>query len=322
MFPYCVYCSKTIGKEDAALLSQQTQEKDEHEEPINSKESYGTFVSVVERFIQKNSLSTEEYEQDKYAISACIFSYLVGENIALPFFPPVNDDRATKIKGLVDGPPSVTGVNSMDLCQPVNEPISTMTPVDDTPKSEADIQRKYWSEKRQKRQEEFAVKAMKQRGTAVTNLGLGPGAVLTLKVDYRTHSHASGLTAIVYKSNTTGGALICCEHGVITHNGEKKDYWVPSDKYLIVAGKDEVCNIPPGIAKIRAIVQAGEYDPKKQVRISYAKYHEITIGASSPCKRNICSCKRGCTKSCGCRRKNLKCTSSCGCSGTCMPEDL
>ena len=115
---------------------------------------------------------------------------------------------------------------------------------------------------------------------------------------------------------------LCCEHGVITHNGEKKDYWVPSDKYLIVAGKDEVCNIPPAIAKIRAMVQAGEYDPKKQVRISYAKYHEITIGASSPCKRNICSCKRGCTKSCGCRRKNLKCTSSCGCSGTCMPEDL
>ncbi len=81
------------------------------------------------------------------------------------------------------------------------------------------------------------------------------------------------MTAIVYKSNTTGGALICCEHKVITHNGEKKDYWVPSDKYLIVAGKDEMCNIPPAIAKIRAVVQAGEYDYAKQVRISYAKYH-------------------------------------------------
>ena len=126
MFPYCVYCSKTIGKEDAALLSQQTQEKDEHEEPINSEESYGTFVSVVERFIQKNYLSTEEYEQDKYAISARIFSYLVGENIALPFFPPVNDDRATRIMGPVDGPHSVTAVNSMELCQPVNEPALTL----------------------------------------------------------------------------------------------------------------------------------------------------------------------------------------------------
>ena len=306
------------------MLSQQTQEETKHEDKIESNESYGTFVSVVDQFIQDGNLSTAEYERQKYAISASIYSFLVGDNIALPLFPP------STLTGPVDGPPlentptsTATPVNAMELCQPVNEPpLTLMTPVDDTSKSEADIQRKYWSDKRKKRQEEFAVKAMKQRGTAVTNLGLGPGAVLTLKVDYRTHSHASGLTAIVYKSNTTGGAQICCEHGVITHNGEKKDYWVPSDKYLIVAGKDEVCNIPPAIAKIRAIVQAGEYDYKKQVRISYAKYHEITIGASSPCKRNICSCKRGCTKSCGCRRKNLKCTSSCGCSGTCMPEDL
>ena len=84
----------------------------------------------------------------------------------------------------------------------------------------------------------YARKAMKQRGKALVEKGLGPGAVLSLKVDYRTHSHASGLVAIVYKSNETGGALICCEHGVITHNGSKKDFFVPSDKYNIVADRD------------------------------------------------------------------------------------
>ncbi len=41
-------CSKTVGKEDAALLSQQTQEKDENEGKIDSNELYSTFLSVVE----------------------------------------------------------------------------------------------------------------------------------------------------------------------------------------------------------------------------------------------------------------------------------
>ena len=117
----------------------------------------------------------------------------------------VNDDQAMTLMAPVDGPPletiptsATTPVNAMELCQPVNDlALTLMSPVDATPLSEVDIQRKYWSENRQKRQEEFAVKAMKQRSTAVTNLGLGPGAVLTLKVDYYTHSHASRLIAMV-----------------------------------------------------------------------------------------------------------------------------
>ena len=42
---------------------------------------------------------------------------------------------------------------------------------------------------------------------------------MSLKVDYCTHSHAQGLIAIIYAVKETGGILVCCDHGVITHFG-------------------------------------------------------------------------------------------------------
>jgi hypothetical protein len=72
---------------------------------------------------------------------------------------------------------------------------------------------------------------MKHCGNAAMESGAAPGAVVTLKVDYRTHSHAQGLLAIVYIVKKTGGILVCCDHGVITHSGTKREYWVPFDKY-------------------------------------------------------------------------------------------
>jgi hypothetical protein len=88
--------------------------------------------------------------------------------------------------------------------------------------------------KRNRKQESQAIKAMKQCGRAAQAAGAGIGAVVSLKVDYRTHSHVQGLLAIVYEmKESTGGILVCCEHRVITHDGSRKDYWVPYDKYDI-----------------------------------------------------------------------------------------
>jgi hypothetical protein len=52
---------------------------------------------------------------------------------------------------------------------------------------------------------------MKQYGCAVMAAGAGIGAVVSLKVDYRTHSHVQGLLAIMYETKeSTGGILVCC----------------------------------------------------------------------------------------------------------------
>lgn len=184
-----------------------------------------------------------------------------------------------------------------------------------------DVNRNKARELKRKRQALSAEKEMKRRGDCLVAAGLGPGAVLTLKVDYRTHSHAQGLVVVVYKSNVTGSALVCCESGVVTHDGSKGDYWVPSDKFIVSAGAGEMAAIPSSLQKIRDAVVKGEYDYGAQPRISYSKLHAEVSGASSPCKKATCGCKGGiCGNRCGCRRKKMDCHSSCACSGNCNPK--
>ena len=67
-------------------------------------------------------------------------------------------------------------------------------------------------DKKNKRQATSAEKEMKRAGEAASRNGVAPGAVVTLKVDYRTHSHAQGLMGIVFDSKPTGGIKVCCDH--------------------------------------------------------------------------------------------------------------
>ena len=177
-------------------------------------------------------------------------------------------------------------------------------------------------EMKNKRQEENAIKAMKLCGTVAVADGVAVGAVVSLKVDYRTHSHAHGLMGVVYAvKEETGGILVCCEHGVITHSGSKGDYWVPYDKYRVVAKKDEEIPISNELTMVRDIVLDGKYNAGAQKRISYAKLHDIMIQSTSPVKRGKgCTCRRGCKKSCGCKKNGYKCHSGCFCNGNCDGE--
>ncbi len=115
--------------------------------------------------------------------------------------------------------------------------------------------------KRNRKQETQTIKAMKQCGRAAQAAGAGIGAVVPLKVDYRTHSHAQGLLAIVYEmKESTGGILVCCQHGVITHDGSRKDYWVPYDKYTINATAQDTCPIEDALQSARNLVLEGRYN--------------------------------------------------------------
>ena len=174
-------------------------------------------------------------------------------------------------------------------------------------------------EKKNKKQESEAKKAMKKCGKAAEDAGARVGAVVSLHVDYRTHSHARGLIAVVYACKPmTGGILVCCEHGIITHSGTKADYWVPADKYRVVARPDELIPIPDELAAVRALVLAMTYNPIPQKRISYSKLHDLIVSSTSPVKRNKgCSCKKGCKKGCGCKKNGFACHSGCACNGSC-----
>jgi hypothetical protein len=95
----------------------------------------------------------------------------------------------------------------------------------DTAHSRAHSCRKEAMAKKNFNQQLSAIKAMKHCGKTALAARAGIGAVVSLKVDYCTHSHAQGLLAIVYKVNeSTGGILVCCQHGVITHDGTRGNY--------------------------------------------------------------------------------------------------
>jgi hypothetical protein len=66
-------------------------------------------------------------------------------------------------------------------------------------------------ETRNKRQAASAEKEMKRWGDQAIRNGAAPGTVVTLKVDYRTHSHAQGLIGIVFDVKPTGGIKVCCD---------------------------------------------------------------------------------------------------------------
>ncbi len=135
--------------------------------------------------------------------------------------------------------------------------------------------------------------------------GCGKGAIVTLKVDYRTNCHAPGLLAIVFDFKLeTEGILVCCEHVLITHDGSVGEYWVPYDKYKVSASRDPTLPFAYELQKVRDMILSGEYNPKEQKRISFSKCVYKEVNSTSPGKRTKgCGCKRGCNKSCGCKKK-------------------
>jgi hypothetical protein len=183
--------------------------------------------------------------------------------------------------------------------------------------------RKLAMENKNTKQKEGAKKAMKQCGDAALKAGISPGAVVTLQVDYRTCYNPEGLVAIVYDVNPrTGGIRVCCEHGVITHDGSKGNYWVPRDKYEVKAPVGTYLPLPEDLAQVRKMVEDGVFIMEMEAtmpRISYSQMHQLQINANSPIKKSKgCGCKKGkCGKNCGCKKKNIRCHSGCTCNGNC-----
>ncbi len=121
-------------------------------------------------------------------------------------------------------------------------------------------------EKKNCKQEESAIKAMKICGKAALDSGIGIGALVSLKVDYRTDCHAQGLLAIVYRfQENSGGILVGCEHGIITHDRISNNYWVPYDKYRVIARNDGTFPISNNLQVMHDKILAGCFVDDKTI---------------------------------------------------------
>jgi hypothetical protein len=144
--------------------------------------------------------------------------------------------------------------------------------------------------------------------------------LVSLKVDYCTHCHAQGLLLIVYRFHAdTGGILVCCKHGNVTHDGSSNSHWVPYNKYRVIATKDCSFPISDKLHAVRDKVMAGNFvDDTGTPRSSLSTHVNIDLGSATPVKKaKGCSCKRGCNKGCGCKKKGMRFHSGCTCNGNC-----
>ena len=66
-------------------------------------------------------------------------------------------------------------------------------------------------------------------GKDIEKQGGGPGAVVTVKTDYRALSHNIGRVGVIYEMKTTGGARVATIAGMLSSGSRKVNWWIPSD---------------------------------------------------------------------------------------------
>ncbi len=70
--------------------------------------------------------------------------------------------------------------------------------------------------------------------------------------------------------------------GIITHDGTKNEYWVPYDKYRVIARNDATFPILNNLQVMHDKVLAGSFvDDRATPRISFSKYVDIDLGTTS-----------------------------------------
>ena len=189
-----------------------------------------------------------------------------------------------------------------------------------TPLRLANAVRSNSQEKKRRAQVEQANRMINAQGKDIEKQGGGPGAVVTVKPDYRAVSHNIGIVGVIYEMKSTGGARVATIAGMLSSGSRKGNWWIPSDQYVIHYKPHEVANITPQLDEIRQAILSGEYNKNNSARrCTIQEAHQVITQAISPCRKSKCSCAGGgCKKGrCGCITKGYKCTSACSCNGNC-----
>jgi len=115
-------------------------------------------------------------------------------------------------------------------------------------------------DKKRENQLEQAKKMIKMQGTDIVNKGGAPGAVVTVKCDYRVVSFAIGIVGIFYEVSKYGGARIATVAGLLS-SGQRKGVWyIPAGQYAIKYGASEDTNITAPLKPTHKEILVGTYN--------------------------------------------------------------
>ncbi len=105
------------------------------------------------------------------------------------------------------------------------------------------------------------------------------------------------------------------------HHTWRDQKWVlgPIRQIQVIARNDATFPISDNLQVMHDKVLAGSFvNDRATPQISFSKYVNIDLGTTSLVKKTKgCSCKKGCNKGCGCKKKGLRCHSGCACNGNC-----
>ena len=160
--------------------------------------------------------------------------------------------------------------------------------------------------------------------------GASVGAIVRVGNDARDVQEPRSTIGVIFDISDAGGALVCTEWGVVVHGSRRKDHWVSSDRYEVVARSDEddTAVITPGLAKVREEIRSDKFDRSEKAGVTLQECHKRFVG-SSPVRATVgCRCgmgsngKKSCVAGCGCIKKKVACTSKCACNGNCKTNQF
>ena len=186
------------------------------------------------------------------------------------------------------------------------------------------------TEIKRKRQDNSAEKMIKRRAKHAADSGASVGAIVRVGNDARDVQEPRSTIGVIFDISDAGGALVCTEWGVVVHGSRRKDHWVSSDRYEVVARSDEddTAVITPGLAKVREEIRSDKFDRSEKAGVTLQECHKRFVG-SSPVRATVgCRCgmgsngKKSCVAGCGCIKKKVACTSKCACNGNCKTNQF
>jgi hypothetical protein len=143
------------------------------------------------------------------------------------------------------------------------------------------------------------------------------GSVVSIKVDRRDrcYSHsAAGVVGIAYQVHGQSHVTfkVVTEFGVLS-SGDQSACFITLEDYEVRSDKAVLSN---ELEAIRMTVLAGSFKESEHKKVTRQQAFGIQT-ATRPSGRNTCRCKKQCTGSCGCVKRQTPCNSSCGCAGRC-----
>ncbi|KAG7366270.1 hypothetical protein IV203_028940 [Nitzschia inconspicua] len=141
--------------------------------------------------------------------------------------------------------------------------------------------------------EETKDKTTRPRVGSVTGEALShvtEGTLVALKMDPRDAKKARGLLEIVYDtSGNRGGEIkVATQHGIITKENKKNEYFVPSDRYAVPKIQDVA--LTPSLERVRKEIMDGVFDRKSPMPKAYKLVEGVDAvkkGAAAAMARSI-----------------------------------